>query len=434
MVEASSQSNNGVRRSIIWVVTAHSSTIMSQLAILLVLTNLGEQLMVGQWAYAIAIVTPIFLLAGLGVRQARASDVQHNHRFGDYFRVRVASIAAALGIVAIIIAVIDISQQQALIILLMALIRACENLYELVYGDYQLHGRHKLVGQSAFLIGTISFLFFALGFLLTDLLAVAMLMQLIGVLSVLIFFDRRHNRRLNVGDQQGTGETPTDRQQSADNKSPIRQIILAGLPLGFSAVLIWLQPNVTRFMVEYFEGIEQLGYFTVLLYAYTASQMLIVAIGHGAVTQMANLYHNSATRSFVSLVIKLSLFVGGLGGAAIFVTWLIGKDVLSIMFGSDYAAFHGVLIAIVVGSSLRYIGGIIQFAVVATGAFQAIMKVHIATASVAVLAALYLIDLMGLMGAAFAIIIVNATHLVLILGVFFMLVARNDSKTGEEKL
>ncbi len=426
MVATDAKTDEGVRRPIIWVVAGHGGTIVAQLAVLLTLTNYGSQTLVGEWAFAIAIATPVFLLTGLGVRQARAADVADKFRFTDYLRVRLLAIVLSALIIAIVVVLIEVSARQAMIIMLMTLIRALETVYELIFGEYQLRGKHRQVGQSAILVGLSSVVLFLATFFAYGSLPLAMLMQAVGIGLVLVVSDRKHLMALGAL-HETLGTTAPDGPSAKIGRS----IFLTGLPLGLSAVFIWLQPNVTRFMVEHFLGLEMLGYFTVLLYAYTASQMLIVAIGHGALTRLASLHHQGLSRELVILVGKLCLFVGGLGIAGVVFTWLFGAPVLTLLFGDDYGQYSYVLLLIVAGSALRYVGGIVQFAVTAMGAFRAIMAVHIVVMAAAFVASWLLIRANGLVGGGTVVIIVNATHLVLILGVFFMLLARNR-QTGEE--
>ena len=64
----------------------HAATEWASIAVLAKLSAVG---IVGQFTLALAVSAPVVGLANLGLRQAEATDVREEYRFGDYFGLRL---------------------------------------------------------------------------------------------------------------------------------------------------------------------------------------------------------------------------------------------------------------------------------------------------------------------------------------------------------
>src|ERR1035441_6235529 len=70
-----------------------------QWAVLSLIARLGDAEMLGEYALALAVATPVAMFSHLNLRAVLATDMERRHPFGDYLAVRTG--AAALGILAI---------------------------------------------------------------------------------------------------------------------------------------------------------------------------------------------------------------------------------------------------------------------------------------------------------------------------------------------
>ena len=71
----------------------------SQWAVLSLIAKLGNNEMLGQYALALAIVTPVTQFSHMNLRAVLATDIGERHPFGDYLVVRLGT--TALGLAAI---------------------------------------------------------------------------------------------------------------------------------------------------------------------------------------------------------------------------------------------------------------------------------------------------------------------------------------------
>ena len=74
----------------------------SQWAVLSLIAKLGDNEMLGYYALALAIVTPVTMFSHLNLRAVLATDNAERHPFGDYLAVRLGTTALGLAAVSAI--------------------------------------------------------------------------------------------------------------------------------------------------------------------------------------------------------------------------------------------------------------------------------------------------------------------------------------------
>src|ERR1035441_3259888 len=70
-----------------------------QWAVLSLIARLGGAEMLGEYALALAVATPVAMFSHLNLRAVLATDMERRHPFGDYLAVRMGTVG--LGIAAI---------------------------------------------------------------------------------------------------------------------------------------------------------------------------------------------------------------------------------------------------------------------------------------------------------------------------------------------
>src|SRR5690606_20475603 len=78
-----------LRRNFAWTFAGNSVYMASQWGMLVVLAKLGSPSVVGQFAYALAIVSPAILFGNLQLRAILATDIETEYEFGDYVALRL---------------------------------------------------------------------------------------------------------------------------------------------------------------------------------------------------------------------------------------------------------------------------------------------------------------------------------------------------------
>src|SRR5947208_17078221 len=77
-----------LRRNFSWTLAGSVIYFGCQWAVTVLLAKLGSAEMVGQFAFALAIVMPVIALTGLQLRVVQATDAKHEFVFGYYLGLR----------------------------------------------------------------------------------------------------------------------------------------------------------------------------------------------------------------------------------------------------------------------------------------------------------------------------------------------------------
>src|SRR4051812_21940384 len=88
-----------LRTNFSWTLAGSVIYFGCQWAITVVLAKLGSAEMVGQFAFALAVVMPVIALTGLQLRVVQATDAKHEFAFGHYLGLRLLTVAIAVLIV-----------------------------------------------------------------------------------------------------------------------------------------------------------------------------------------------------------------------------------------------------------------------------------------------------------------------------------------------
>ena len=164
-------------------------------------------------------------------------------------------------------------------------------------------------------------------------------------LSIFWGYDRRNVRRLNE-----------KRIHLHWQWSVLRRLAWYALPLGVTMMLASLSNNIPRYFIESFLGTRNLGYFAALSYPMTAGFMVVSAIGQSASPRLAKYYAMGNRRAFQRLIVQFLGLVVVLGVIGVVgVAWL-GREILTLLYRSDYANYNGVFIWIAIASSLQFLG------------------------------------------------------------------------------
>jgi O-antigen/teichoic acid export membrane protein len=331
----------------------------------------------GQYALALAIATPVMMLSHLNLRAVLATDVAHRHPFADYLTVRIGASLVAL-------AALAVSSTSSATVLLGASL-AAESFSDLYYGVMQRNGRLDLVARSMILRAAVTLAGVAAAlWWRTDATTVAAAL-LLARAATLIAYDLPHaGARYEGRDRPG-------------------EVLRAALPLGFVLMLVSLTANVPRYAIEKFLGTRELGAFAAVASFATTGAAVVNALGQSAVTRLARHFEAGESRAFRQLGTKLVLLAAALGLAGVAVAAFAGEVFLRLIYRPEYAAYAPLLVAMLAAATLGYAAQILGYISTSTRAFALQMPLLALVAGVCAAASFATVPRFGLYGAALAI-------------------------------
>jgi O-antigen/teichoic acid export membrane protein len=377
-----------LRSNFAWTVAGNAVYAAGQWAILSLFAKLGGGEMLGQYALAVAIASPVAMLSHLNLRAVLATDVSAQRPFGDYLSVRLIAAGAGMAVLAVIAPAVTHSGVMAAAVLAVGFALSAENVSDIYYGAMQRREQMKQIAWS--MIGRAASSACLVGgtLWLTHRILPAVLALAAGRTAVLLLYDRP------------TGSAGEDLKRSSVWERV--RILRTALPLGAVLMLVSLNSNLPRYAIEHFEGTRELGAFAAAASFMTAGGTFVNALGQSATPRLARHFGEGDRQAFERLAMQvaglgLALGVAGLIGAA-----AAGRIILRVLYRPEYEIYSGILTAVMGAAIPAYAASGLGYAITGARAFDAQLPLFCAVTATCGLASWLLVPRLGLWGAPMA--------------------------------
>jgi O-antigen/teichoic acid export membrane protein len=360
----------------------------SQWAALSLIARLGGAAMLGEYALALAIATPVALFSHLNLRAVLATDMHRSHPFGDYLAVRLATVALGVLAVAAIAFASGYAWPVAAVVVAAGVVLSADNLSDIFYAVMQRRDRMDQIARSTAARGALSVVALGAVLWLTHSLLAAVLAQAAGRLAVLLAYDRP------VGAAGESMATSGARTQFG--------ILAVALPLGTVLMLLSLAGSLPRYAIERHLGMAALGAFAAPASLMGVGSTVVNALGQAATPKLARCFSLAGAPRFRRLALQLTGVSVLLGVAGVGVALVMGRWALTLLYGRAYAAYAGLLVWLMAAALLSYVAGALGYVITSARAFTAQAPLFAAVAASAGIASWMLVPRMGLEGAAVA--------------------------------
>jgi O-antigen/teichoic acid export membrane protein len=345
-----------------WTLIGNLTYAGCQWAMLMVLAKLTSPEVVGRFALGLAVTGPVFMFANLQLRAIQATDARGDFSFSDYLRLRGAT--TALGMLACVVFAVfgGFGPEAAWVVAAMALSRAAESLSDLAAGAFQREERMDLMARSLIARGVLGLLALAAGVRATHALLPGVLALAAAWAGVLLFHD--------LPAQQALARETGAAARAPGAPGRVVALLRLALPLGAVMLLVSLNVNLPRYVIERALGEKSLGLFAALSSALTAGQLVVNALGQSATPRLGRLAAADDRRPFLALLRRLLLLAAGLGLAGVAAAWLFGEPVVALLFTPEYARSTDVLVWILAAAGVGYLGSFLGYSMTALRAFK----------------------------------------------------------------
>ena len=393
-----------LRQNVSWTTAGNLIYALCQWGVLTAIAKTGTPAMVGMFALGLAITAPVMQFANLQLRGVQATDARREYAFGDYVALRLVTTFLALAVSAGIALWIDRSRETTVVILLIALAKAVDALSDVIYGYFQQRERMDVIARAQVGSGLLSLTLTAVGLVVFDNIVVGVAGYLAGLIVPLVIYTIPvAHRSLR---SSGTHSTMVRWDPGV-----MRRLAWTALPLGVVMLLLSLNTNIPRYVVEHEQGERGLGVFAALVYIVVAAGMVVTAVGQAVSPRMARQYAEGALQGFRTLLmraVQISLLLGVLGGV---VALVAGRPVISLLYTPEYADDTVALAILALAGGVTFAASFAGFAMTAARRFRPQVPVFVAVVVASTLASLVLVPAYGLRGAMGAVLVGAAVQL-----------------------
>jgi O-antigen/teichoic acid export membrane protein len=390
-----------LKSNLSWMFVGYAVYVLCQWGMLMVLAKLLSPTEVGRFALGLAVAAPVVLFTNLGLRHLQATDAKQEYAFADYLGLRLLTIVSALLAIVGITLLAGYPSQTTLVVMAVGLAKCFEAVSDIFYGLLQQREQMNRIAKSIIARGLLSLmLLFVMVYLTGSVLWGAMGMAAAWVL-ILVGYDLRGGLKI-------LGQMPRPRWEPGT----LRRLALVSLPLGVSALLVSLNANIPRYLVEHYLGERELGIFAAMTYPIVAGSTVVGALGQSASPRLSRYYSDDDFRAFRSLLVKLAGIGAVLGVVGLVVAAVAGRKILTLIYTPEYAEYLSVFLLLAAGAGIIYMVSFLGHGLIAARYLRSQIPLLAGTVSVTLGASILLIPWIGLLGAAAA----------LILGIIFQLV------------
>lgn len=393
-----------------WTTVGHLVYAACQWGQLSILAKLGSPEMLGEFVLALAVTSPVMMLSSLELRSIQVTDADREYSFGHYLGLRLAT--ATLGLLSIVgfTAVMGYVRETALVIVAIGLAKAIGSVSEAYHGLLQLHERMDRVAKSLMINGPLSLAALATDVFLTGSVLWGALGMAAAAAAVLLAYDVRSGRAvLRAVHQMGSADN--DGAKTAELTRPrwevrtLASLAWLALPLGLVRMLMSLNTSIPRYAIERYVGRSQLGVFAAMAYFKVAGDLVVTALGRSATPQLARDYAEREASPFLRLLAKLvasGMLLGVVGVAA---TIVAGRTILSFLYQPEYASQLDVFVWLMSAAGINYVVSFLGYGMTAARQFKVQLPLMAIAAGSTALICLWLVPVLGLQGAALALVV-----------------------------
>ncbi|MCC6945868.1 MAG: oligosaccharide flippase family protein, partial [Thermomicrobiales bacterium] len=322
-----------LRQNFSWNLLGNVIYAACQWGMLIVLANLTSTEEVGDFAFAIAICTPVILLANLQLRTLQATDFAGHAHVGEYFTLRLFTTTIAFFAIVVLLVAIGADRYTATLVLAVTVGKCFDAISDICFGAMQRIERMDLIARSMVFNGFVSLIALAVGVWTTGSLIVGACASsavsgiALLVLNLPIYF------QLRAEPQPAASAVFT----VSDRSEKYLGLAWTALPMGLVTMLISLNPNVPRYVIERLLGRSELGVFAAISYLMVAGTTLITAVTQTVSPRLARYAVERRTDEIHRLTRLIGSLFTVLSAAAILLTVVAGTKIVAIIYGDSYA-------------------------------------------------------------------------------------------------
>jgi O-antigen/teichoic acid export membrane protein len=369
---------------------------------------------VGQFALASAMLFPIVVFCNLQLRTVIVSDATQEFAFADYFGFRVVSVLATVVGVSAIALFRGPDPVVARLLGALTCVKISDGLADGFHAYLQRHGRLDRMAVSLLLRGLSNVVGIVIGFRLFHALSPAILFMAAILSLEIVLYEIGAVRRTRAA---LSGSAAWQRLVPRFSPRTLVAIGRRAIPLGLAALIGAFALQLPVYLIDHRLGREAQGRFSVLYGPLMATPIFVVAALEGVLAQLSAAAAARDVHLWRHLLGRLVGLAAALAVAMVVGAVLLGKPVITLVYGPSYAENTAVLVWLTIGIGLGFITTVLSAAVIANRQFKTMLVVSLAQLPVALTLIFCGVYFFGEVGVGYAMVIGQA----LSIAVFWLL-------------
>ncbi len=317
----------------IWNLLGNFAAAAVSVLYLLIVSRMQTSEVADQFSLATSIGNLWIIIGQFQVRNYQATDVKSSHPFSAYFFTRLLTVTMMVISLFPYLWTInyDFTNNSVMIITWIIVYRVADAFSDLFQGYFQQHGRLDIAGKAMVYRYALSVLILLFGLLLSHSMVLTLLALALFNLFFVFSYDYAHFKLFDKLSFRNSFSRNT-----IDESFKIIRVCFSLFIYGFLLTLVFNEAKLS-ISGAYAKGIVEAGaqrdYNILFMPVFFMSLCILVV--RPLITQMAELWQRKKFQVFYKMFLKILLLTLSIGIVITFLTYLIGVNVLSLIFGLD---------------------------------------------------------------------------------------------------
>lgn len=317
----------------IWNMLGNFAAAAVSVLYLLIVSRMQTSEVADQFSLATSIGNLWIIIGQFQVRNYQATDVKSSHPFSAYYFTRLLTVTMMVISLFPYLWTInyDFTNNSVMIITWIIVYRVADAFSDLFQGYFQQHGRLDIAGKAMVYRYALSVLILLFGLLLSHSMVLTLLALALFNLFFVFSYDYAHFKLFDKLSFRNSFSRNT-----IDESFKIIRVCFSLFIYGFLLTLVFNEAKLS-ISGAYAKGIVEAGaqrdYNILFMPVFFMSLCILVV--RPLITQMAELWQRKKFQVFYKMFLKILLLTLSIGIVITFLTYLIGVNVLSLIFGLD---------------------------------------------------------------------------------------------------
>ena len=333
------------KKNFIWNTLGTGLNAFNSLFFMIVVTRINGLDNAGIFTIAFATACIIYFLGVYAGRVYQVTETDKSINEKEYIANRLITTVLMLIIVIIFVMVKKYNMFKSIVFIFLTFYKALEAFSDVLYGILQKNDKLEIAGKSLFLKSLISII----AFTITDIILKNMIISILGIIIaniiMMIFYDFKKSKKYIDF-------------SCKINKRNILKIFKNGFFTFGIAILGVYVLNAPKYAIDNYLSNDFQTIFGIIVMPATVIGLIAQFLIHPYLNQLVKLYESNDYNNFKKLIFKLILMIIAFGCFATVIAFLIGTQVLGIVYGIQLGTYKFALALIITSATLYTIGTI----------------------------------------------------------------------------
>jgi len=330
---------NNIKKNYIWNTIGALTISLTSLFYTMILSRFSDINSVGIFSFGFSFACMMVTLASFGGRTYQVTDTKDEIKTSTYILTRYITVLVTFILVIIFLLFKNYSTEKNIIIVLLCTFKFFEEISDVYYGIIQKKKKLYKVGIYQFVKSLINLLLFIISILIIKKLIISVILITINNIIFSLFLER------NDAKKEKTWKLEIDKKE-------IIKLLKINLYICLYTFLSAYLVSSPKYAIDTYLTNEIQAIFNMLIMPATLMLLIGGFIINPILVDIAEIYDKKEIKRLKIIIKKVIFLLFVLGLFGIIGTYLLGTNILGIIYGIDFSEYKIQLVIIIIGATI----------------------------------------------------------------------------------